>query len=122
MFLSGQVMEEKKKIRNWIKEHKTELVLFGKTTVGAILVAKNWDSIKELFKDTEKITTSVVKMETVVEKIVAPVMPTEILDNLTGNKMTATELGNKAWCSAQARSYFGGLIFTLATFFASSIK
>ena len=34
--------------------------------------------------------------------MVVPVISSEVLDNLTGNKLTATELGNKVWCSAQA--------------------
>lgn len=95
-------MEEKKSLLTWVKEHKTELIILGVTAVGTILVFNNWDSIKGVFKSSNSISTPVVKIEPVVEKVVAPVISSEVLDNLTGNKLTATELGNKVWCSAQA--------------------
>lgn len=95
-------MEEKKSLLTWVKEHKTELIIFGVTAVGAILVIRNWDSIKGVFKSSNSISTPVVKIQPVVEKMVVPVISSEILDTLTGNKLTATELGNKLWCSAQA--------------------
>lgn len=95
-------MEEKKSLLTRVKEHKTELILLGVTAVGTILVIRNWDSIKGVFKSSNSISTSVVKIEPVVEKVVVPVISSEVLDNLTGNKLTATELGNKVWCTAQA--------------------
>ena len=95
-------MEGKKSLLTWVKEHKTELIIFGVTAVGTILVIKNWDSIKGVFKSSNSISTPVVKIETAVEKVVVPMISSEVLDNLTGNKLMATELGNKVWCSAQA--------------------
>lgn len=95
-------MEEKKTVFQWVKEHKKELIFLGVATVGTILVVKNWDTIKGIFKDAEPIATSVIKVEPVVEKVVMQVISNDILENLTGNKLTATELGNKVWCSAQA--------------------
>lgn len=95
-------MEEKKSLLTWVKEHKTELIILGVTAVGTILVIKNWGSIKGVFKSSNSISTPVVKIEPAVEKVVVPVISSEVLDNLTGNKLTATELGNKVWCSAQA--------------------
>lgn len=95
-------MEEKKTASQWIKENKKELFFIGVTVVGAVLVVKNWDTIKGNFKDTEVIRTTTMKVEPVVEKVVGPVISNDILDNLTGNNLTATELGNKVLCSAQA--------------------
>ena len=95
-------MEERKPLLTWVKEHKTELIILGVTAVGTILIIKNWDSIKGVFKSSNSISTPIVKIQPVVEKVVVPVISSEILANLTGNKLTATELGNKLWCSAQA--------------------
>lgn len=95
-------MEEKKSLFKWGKEHKTELIIIGVTAVGTILVIKNWDYIKGVFKSSNPISTQIVKIDPVVEKMVAPVISSNIIDNLTGNKLTATELGNKALCSSQA--------------------
>lgn len=93
-------MKEKESRFVWIKEHKKELIALGITAVGTILVISNWDSIKGMFRSSN--STSIVKIKTEVEKAVVPVIPKEILNNLTGNKLTATELGNKMWCSGQA--------------------
>ena len=96
-------MEEKKPLLTWVKEHKTELIILGVTAVGTILIVKNFDSIKGVFKpsNSNPISTQVVKIEPVIEKVVVPMISCEILDNLTGNMLTATELGNKVGCSAQ---------------------
>ena len=43
-------MEEKKNLFEKIKEHKTEIIVTGVTIIslaGVILLAKNWDSVKE---------------------------------------------------------------------------
>jgi hypothetical protein len=95
-------MEEKKSLLTWVKEHKTELIILGVTAVGTILVIKNWDSIKGIFKSSNSISTPTVNIKPILEEVVIPVLPSDIIDNLTGNKLTATELGNKVWCSAQA--------------------
>lgn len=34
----------------WVKEHKTVLIAIGVGAIGAFFVAKNWNSIKGLFK------------------------------------------------------------------------
>lgn len=95
-------MSEENKFVSWVKAHKTELIIVGITTVGAVLVVKNWDSIKGLFKLTETAVSDIVKVEPVAEEIVVPTISNDILDNLTGNKLTARALGDKVWCSAQA--------------------
>lgn len=95
-------MEEKNSLFTWMKEHKTELIVLGVTAIGTIIVVKNWDSIKSIFKSSNSIPTPAIKIKPVVEKVTVPVIPSDIIDNLTGNKLTATELGNKALCSAQA--------------------
>lgn len=85
----------------WVKEHKTVLIVAGAGVIGAIVVAKNWDSIKGLFKTSESAPCAIEKAATAVKETVVPTIPKDILDNLTGNKLTARALGNKTWCSAQ---------------------
>lgn len=94
-------MNERHKFINWVKTHKTELAIAGITVVGTILVVKNWDSIKGAFKSAESVIPETVKIEPAAEEITAPVASRDILDNLTGNKLTARALGNKVCCSAQ---------------------
>lgn len=95
-------MSENNKFVSWVKAHKTELIIAGVTVVGTFLVVKNWDSIKNLFKATEAVVPDTLKIESVTEKIVVPIISQDILDNLTGNHLTARALGDKVWCSAQA--------------------
>lgn len=95
-------MSKKTKIINWMKVHKTELIIGGVTVlVETILVAKNWDSIKGLFNAKASIVPDSVTIEPVAEEIIAPIISSDILDNLTGNKLTARALGGKVWCTAQ---------------------
>lgn len=94
-------MSEKHKFINWMKAHKTELIIAGITVVGTVLVVKNRDVIKEMFKATGSVIPDIVKIEQITEEIVIPVISRDILDNLTGNKLTARALGDKVWCSAQ---------------------
>ena len=96
-------MEENKKgFITWVKAHKNELIIAGVTVVGTVLVVKNWDSIKGLFKATEAVVPDISKIEPVAEEIVVPIISSDILENLTGNKLTARALGDRVWCSAQA--------------------
>ena len=49
------------KFTAWVKAHKTELIIAGGaviTTVGAILLVDNWESVKGLFKAEAQITPS----------------------------------------------------------------
>lgn len=95
-------MSENNKFVSWVKAHKTELIIAGVTVVGTVLVVKKWDSIKGLFKATEVVVPDIAKIDPVAEEIVAPIISNDILENLTGNKLTARALGDKVWCSAQA--------------------
>ena len=95
-------MSENNRFISWIKEHKTELIITGGAVVGTVLVVKNCDSIMDLFKITKSVAPDNVKIEPIVEEIVAPIISDDILNNLTGNKLTARALGDKVWCSAQA--------------------
>ena len=94
-------MKEKQPFINWVKAHKTELIIAGVTVVGTVLVAKNWDSIKTFIRSSGSAMPEHVTAQAVVEKAVAPLISSDILDNLTGNMLTARALGNKVWCSAQ---------------------
>ena len=51
---------------------------------------------------TEVVVPDIAKIEPVAEEIVAPIISSDTLENLTGNKFTARALGDKVWCSAQA--------------------
>lgn len=94
-------MEEKKSLQTWVKEHKTELIILGVATIGTVLIVKNWKSIKGVFKSNNIVATSVEKIQPEVAKVMGPVISNEILDNLTGNHFTATELGRKLGFTAQ---------------------
>jgi len=87
----------------WVKEHKTELIIIGVTAVGTVLVVKNWDLFKGVFKspNSKSISSPTINNKAVVEKAIVPVIPSDITDNLTGNMLTATKLGDKTSCSAQ---------------------
>ena len=89
-------MSEDNKFVSWVKAHKTELIIAGVTVVGTVLVVKNWNSIKGLFKVTKSAVPDTVKTEPVAEEIVVPIISSNTLDNLTGNKLTARGLGDKA--------------------------
>lgn len=95
-------MKEKENFSNWVKAHKTELIIAGVTIAGTILVVKNWDSIKNMFMSVESVIPEIAGVEPVVNDIAVPLLSNDILDNLTGNKLTARALGDKVWCSAQA--------------------
>lgn len=98
-------MEEKKSLITWAKEHKTELIILGITIVGTVLIVKNWDTIKSLFNPSKSVPKPDLVIEPIVKKVVVPRVPVvskDFIDNLTGIKCTATELGDKVWCSAQA--------------------
>jgi len=85
----------------WVKEHKTELIIAGATVAGVVLVTRNWDSIKRIIT-IERITVPAIQNnEKAATQVVTSVISNDILDNLTGNKMIARELGNKTLCSAQ---------------------
>ena len=93
-------MSESNKFVNWVEVHITELIIAGVTVVGTVLVVKNWDSIKGLFRVTESVVPDIVKSKPIAEEIVVPIISSDILDNLTGNKLTARALGDKVRCSA----------------------
>lgn len=94
-------MEKEKTFLTWVKNHKTELILVGVTVVGTIIVVKNWNAIKTTFKVRDSSVPELPNTTPVIENIIIPVLSPEILDNLTGTKLTARALGNKVWCSAQ---------------------
>jgi hypothetical protein len=94
-------MEDNKTFLQWVKEHKTELIVAGVTIVGTVLVIKNWDSIKGMFQTVEAGVPTIAEIKPI-PKIAIPTISQDVLNNLTGVKLTATELGNHVWCSPQA--------------------
>ena len=106
---------KKKKMINWIKTHKKELILTGVsigTIVVMVLLIKNNDDLLKLFQQLKDRVKDVVKTDSIplAEKS-APIikinemntpnlqLPEEFLKKLTGNKLTATKLGEKVRCS-----------------------
>ena len=88
---------------DWIKSHKKELIIAGVVSIGAVgtvIVIKNWDGIAKLMKSSRNVITK--EDYTVIKDAIKTVIPSEILNNLTGNRLTPTELGNKVSCSPQA--------------------
>lgn len=85
----------------WVKAHKTELIIGVTVGFGTVLVVKNWKSIKEIFTSAESIVPNNVTIEPVAKEPIIPIISNDILDNLTGNNLTARALGDKVWCSAQ---------------------
>lgn len=95
-------MSENNKFFSWVKTHQTELIIAGVTIIGTVLIVRNWDSIKGRFKVTKSIVPDGIKIEPVEKETVVPLIPSNILDDLTGNRLTARALGDKIWCSAQS--------------------
>lgn len=109
-------MEEKKSFLIWVKEHKKQLIIAGvsvATIVGIILAIKNRESIIKLWTSLKRtienkpetmpsVNTKITAVSPVATKTVTSIKSTrDILENLTGNRLTATSLGDKVWCSAQ---------------------
>lgn len=94
-------MSEKCRVVKWVKTHKTELMVVGTAVFGTVLLVKNWDSMKKTFKVTEPFISDKVKIGPLKKDIAVPVISHDILDNLAGTMLTARDLGNKVWCSAQ---------------------
>ena len=97
----------KKALRQKAKEHKKEIII-GVVTVttvaiGSYLVYRNWDSIKTLFrpKSSKNIPTIIPEPIKEIKPHYDTILPKEITDNLTGEKMTAKELGFETYCSAR---------------------
>lgn len=95
-------MSEKHKIVNWVKAHKTGLIIAGVAVAGTVLVVKNWESIEGIFQATKSVVPDIAKIEPAVDKAVIPIISRDVLYDFTGNKLTARALGDKVWCSAQA--------------------
>jgi len=98
----GHMEEKKSQLNSWVNEHTKDLVVLGLTAVVTFLVSKKMDSIKGIFTSANQISVPLEKIEPLTEKIAFPAIPRQVLDNLTGNKLTPTGLGNKVFKSAQA--------------------
>lgn len=72
-------MEKKKTLKNWVNDQKTELIVAGATVVtvvGAVLLAKNWDSVKALIPG-ENVQKAVTPSQVVSAVPVVPVVTEE---------------------------------------------
>ncbi len=111
-------MEEKRLFILWIKKYKKQLIIANvgiATILMTILCIKNRESIMRLWGNIRHTVSKVpeIKQSDKSEIITVPVqsaatdvarlstVPITILDNLTGNKMTARDLGGKVWCTSQ---------------------
>ena len=114
----GRTMEEKRLFILWIKKYKKQLIIANvgiATILMTILCIKNRESIMRLWGNIRHTVSKVpeIKQSDKSEIITVPVqsaatdvarlstVPITILDNLTGNKMTARDLGGKVWCTSQ---------------------
>ena len=75
-------MRKKDRFVRWVKAHKNELIIGGFAAVGTIVVVKNYDSIKGIFKAKDPVVCAVVKTKPVREKIIEPVLSTESISVL----------------------------------------
>lgn len=94
-------MKKKDEIAEWMKNHKTEIIVTGVVIVGTVLLIRNRKAIRGLFKTAEPVIPDIIKIEPIAEAAVVPAISKDILDNLTGHKLTARDLGHKVWCTAQ---------------------
>lgn len=111
-------MKKNEAIKNWVKEHKKELILAGvgvATLVGSIFAAKSFRSLKESKHLSSNLSDQISKMKlkmdhrktdlktptAISRSVVTTKSPSEIIENLSGNKLTPTGLGNIVSTSAQ---------------------
>lgn len=95
-------MEDKKPCCVWLKKHKKLIIGVALTVVvagGIILVIKNWDSVSSVLKGVKPVR---IADECNADKnVVSNVIPEGFIKNMSGEKLTAKELGDKTLCSAQ---------------------
>ena len=94
-------MEERKDLKRWIEEHEKELIIGGIIVIWGIGCTINRKTIGELFKKAGPCVRKAVEEVPNVIQVTIPKIPDAILENLTGNMLTARELGYKVGCSAQ---------------------
>ena len=94
-------MEERKDLKRWIEEHKKELIIGSIIVIGGIGCTINGNAFKKLFEKVEpNVRRTVEEIPSVIQVTISPITEA-ILENLTGNMLTARELGNKVGYSAQ---------------------
>ncbi len=95
------------KIKKWFKDHKKQIIIVGSIVIGTVvaivLVNKHGDT-SALAEDDPQIpdppdNPEEPSIDTIEEPHIT--IPDDFYDNLSGNRLTATELGEKLWYSAQ---------------------
>lgn len=90
----------KSKVTSWVKDHKRELVFVGIAVVGGCLLIFNCDRIRRVIESSAVSPETVQNIKPIDERR-PKVFLDGIIEDLTGKKLTARELGNKVGCSAQ---------------------
>ncbi|MBR2303918.1 MAG: hypothetical protein IJ871_02105 [Ruminococcus sp.] len=95
---------KKEKIINWIKEHKKQLIIagcvIGATILGIVIYNYNKESLvaDQTNTDSDSLGNEEEELYDVPH---ITVIPKDIYDHLTGNRMTATQLGKQLLYSAR---------------------
>lgn len=89
------------KFLNWIRINKTKIIFVGTSAVGIAIAVSSKNLISKLFNQSTSTAIESSATDKLLHKIPVPEIPSEILNNLTGEKMTARALGNLVGCSAQ---------------------
>ena len=93
--------KQKTTMKEWISEHKRELIVGGILITGTVLIVWKRDAIFKTIRGVADIKVENDVVETVADKIVEPLLSDDFLSGLSGNRLTARELGNKMLCTAQ---------------------
>lgn len=96
----GTFMKENR-FFNWVRINKTKIIIVGVSAVGAVIAVSSRNSISKLFHQSTSAAIESSAIDKAIHNIPVPKIPNDILNNLTGEKMTARDLGNLVGCSAQ---------------------
>ena len=94
-------MKREQNMKQWIKDHKKELIITGIVVTGTVVIVWKRDTIVNILKKTFSGIENIEPIQSTTEAVVKPLFPEGFLDTLTGNKMTASALGDKMLCSPQ---------------------
>lgn len=95
-------MKDKKQASAWLKKNKKVIVGVALTLVaagGAVLVVRNWDSVSSVLKGVKPVRMA--DRCNADENVVRNVVPEDFIKNMSGKRLTATELADETLCSAQ---------------------
>lgn len=95
--------KRKEKMKDFINNNKTKIILGGVAltfVVGGVLIITNRSLQKDYF-NVKKGLVPIAAKDNIIFNNNLKVVPNHILNNLSGNKFTARDLGDMTFCSAQ---------------------